>query len=147
MYAAAIAIVGSAAYAIISLHPHQQVYFNPLVDRETPERLRGQYDLEYWGVAHKKGLEYLLQRYPETPLRVARTSNISNNVLMLREAERQRIILVSPESADFHLANNLEIIYLGEPPGAVIHAIKVYHNTILVITKTEPPAAAPSRPP
>ena len=144
MYAAAMAMVGSAAYTIVSLHPYQHIYFNPLVDRETPERLKGQFEMSYWGVSHKEGLEYLLQRYPEGPLRVARTTQSFDNTLMLRDTERQRIILVSPESADFHILDDGGINHNGgEPPGIVIHAIKVYNNSILVIKAADPPAAAP----
>ena len=143
MYAAAMAIVGSAAYAIVSLHPYQHIYFNPLVDRETPERLKGQFEMSYWGVSHKEGLEYLLQRYPEGPLRVARTTNNLWNAMLLRDAERQRLILVDPEAADFHLADDGEINHNGAPPGVIIHAIKVYNNSILVIKAADPPAPAP----
>ena len=144
MYAAAIAMVGSAAYTIISLHPYQHIYFNPLVDRETPERLKGRFEMSYWGVSHREGLEYLLRRYPEGPLRVARTTQSFDNTLMLRDTERQRIILVSPESADFHILDDGGINHNGgAPPGAIIHAIKVYHNSILVIKAAAPPAPAP----
>ena len=141
MYAAAMAMIGSAAYAIVSLHPHQQVYFNPLVDRETPERLWGQYDMNYWHVSHRKGLEYLLQHYPEMPLRIAKSSHKSRQ--LLSREERQRMFFVSADRADFHLADNLEIYARGVPPGAVLHTIKVYNNTILTVTATGPAAAGP----
>ena len=143
MYAAAMAVIGSAAYAIVSLHPHQHIYFNPLVNRETPERLKGQFEMSYWGVSHREGLEYLLRRYPEGPLRVARTTNNLWNAMLLRDADRRRLILVDPESADFHIIDDGEINHNGEPPGVVINAIKVYNNSILVIKATDPPAAAP----
>ena len=143
VYAAAMAMIGSAAYAVVSLHPHQQVYFNPLVDRETPERLQGQYEMNYWGASHWAGLEYLLQRYPEMPLRISETWKSVNNVKLLRDAERRRIFFVSADRADFHLAEDVEINTGRKPPGAVIHTIKFYNSTILAITATEPAAAGP----
>ena len=143
MYAAAMAMIGSAAYAIVSLHPYQQVYFNPLVDRETPERLQGQYEMSYWGVSHWEGLDYLLQRYPEMPLRISDAWRSVNNAKLLRDAERRRIFFVSADRADFYLADDWEINIGGALPGAVIHAIKVYNSTILTVTAKQLAAAGP----
>ena len=143
VYAAAMAMIGSAAYAVVSLHPHQQIYFNPLVDRETPERLQSLFELEYWSVSHRKGLEHLLRLYPEMPLRISNTYQNYRNAWILRDAERQRMFFVGPDRADFHLTRRRNQYSRGAPPGAVIHAIKVYNNTILAITAREPAAAGP----
>ena len=53
------------------LHPYQQVYFNFAVDRKTPEQLRTHYDMDYWALAHREGLECLLEQYPGLPIYVA----------------------------------------------------------------------------
>ena len=96
--------LGGAAYAIVSLHPHQQIYFNLLVNRAAPGELGQQYDLDYWQVSQLQGLEYLLERYPDTTLYVldrhwpARTWR-----LMLPPTERERITLSDAWEADFHI--------------------------------------------
>ena len=144
MYAAAMAMIGSAVYVVVSLHPHQQIYFNLLVDRETPERLRGQFAMDYWGASFREGLEYLLQRYPEMPLRISSAGPSTRSAKMLRDTERQRIFFVGSDLADFRLASDTKINKAGKPSGTVIHAIKVYNNTILTVTATEAAAAGPA---
>ena len=74
MYGVAWVGMGVIVYEMIQLHPYQQVYFNRLVDRTTPEYLRSQYDMAYWGVQYKEGLEYLLARYPAGPIPVFGTN-------------------------------------------------------------------------
>ena len=141
MYATAIVMAGSAVYAVVSLHPYQHIYFNPLVDRETPERLKGQFEMSYWGTSYREGMEYLLRRYPEMPLRISFSGHSARNAKILRDTERQRIFLVSADQSDFHLADDAEINTKGEPTGATIHAIKVYNNTIFTVTATGSAAA------
>ena len=56
--------------AMAALHPHQQVYFNALTDTRTPGALGKRYDMDYWQIAQRQSLEYLLARYPGDTLRV-----------------------------------------------------------------------------
>jgi len=51
----AISIVHTAAW-MWSAHPFQNVYFNTFAGTS----LRSQYDLDYWGLANRKALEYIL---------------------------------------------------------------------------------------
>ena len=87
--------------AMAALHPHQQVYFNRLVDTETPGALGKRYDMDYWVMAHRQLLEYLLARYPDDTLRVLRVWR-SQPILPLKDRERI-ISLTSPHAADFYL--------------------------------------------
>ena len=87
--------------AIAALHPHQQVYFNPLVDTKTPGALAKRYDMDYWQVAQRQSLEYLLARYPDDALRVWMANT---NRQILTENDKDRIpILDSLYAADFYL--------------------------------------------
>ena len=64
--AGAVATLG----ALVALHPRQHLYFNFLVDRATPERLLVRYDLDYWKIAYRRALAFLLARYPDEPIRM-----------------------------------------------------------------------------
>ena len=68
--------VAMSAAAIIQLHPYQHVYFNFLVDRNTPEHLRTQYDMDYSGLSSREGLEYLVDRFPSSPIYVEGTQGL-----------------------------------------------------------------------
>ena len=92
----------TTATAMAALHPHQQVYFNTLVDTNTPGALVKRYDMDYWRMAHRQSLEYLLTRYPNDTPRVWPPQNI--NLLMLPQNDRESIIgFRNPHLADFYL--------------------------------------------
>ena len=87
--------------AMAALHPHQQVYFNPLTDTKTPGALAKRYEMDYWQVAQRKSLEYLLERYPDDALRVWMRNT---NRQILTQNDKDRIpILDSLYAADFYL--------------------------------------------
>ena len=87
--------------AMAALHPHQQVYFNALVDTKTPGALGERYDMDYYQIAPRQALEYLLARYPDATLRVG---TLNPNRQILPRNDRERIpILESVYAADFHL--------------------------------------------
>ena len=77
--------------AMASLHPHQQAYFNLLVDRETPGALARAYDIDYWKISQRQAMEYLRERWPDTPLRVW-GDNV--NQLILPESDRKFLHVV-----------------------------------------------------
>ena len=135
--------------AMAALHPHQQVYFNPLVDTKTPGALAERYDMDYWQVAHRQSLEYLLARYPDDSPRVWM---LNSNRLILSKNDRERISIMSPHVADFYLwlprwrypllpANPQEAgAYLHpliEPwnmrDKPLIHSVRAYDNPIALI--------------
>ena len=92
--------------AMAALHPHQQVYFNELTDTKTPGALAERYDMDYWNVAHRQSLEYLLERYPDDILRVWPTKVIY--LQALPQNDRERIIsMQNPHSADFYLIGDV----------------------------------------
>ena len=88
--------------AMAALHPHQQAYFNALVDTKTPGALEKRYDLDYWIMARLQSLEYLLARYPDDTLRVFPRIGMARR--WLPQEDRARIIdSNNPHAADFHL--------------------------------------------
>ena len=95
-----------AVASMFSIHPHQHIYFNFLVDRTTPDNLRTQYDIDYWGTTFREGYEHLLERYPYAHIHTL-TSVHGGGVMnweILAEKERERMIL-DGESSDFYITN------------------------------------------
>ena len=87
--------------AMAALHPNQQVYFNALTDTKTPGALGERYDMDYYRMAQRQSLEYLLARYPNDTLRALR---VAPSLWILPQKDRERIIsLRSPHSTDFYL--------------------------------------------
>ena len=76
------------------LHPLQQVYFNFLVDRTTPNYLQTQYEMDSWKVSLQGGLEYALGRHPGETLAVNQTPGYPAITLPLEK--RRRLIMASP---------------------------------------------------
>ena len=69
-YGLAGAGLGLTILAMTQIHPLQDLYFNFLVDRTTPEYLRTQYQLRSPNVAADPALEYLRQRHPDETVAV-----------------------------------------------------------------------------
>ena len=90
--------------AMAALHPNQNVYFNALVDTKTPGALGNRYDMDYWRLAYRQSLEYLLAQYPDDELRVWPKWQ-GTQIIMLPQEDRDRIISSNRHAADFYLAD------------------------------------------
>ena len=90
--------------------------------------------MDYWVLAQRQSLEYLLARYPDDTLRVFPTSH---SALILPRNDRERITFAPPHEADFHLKQRVNRRNAGEPPA--FHAIRAYDSGIAFIID---PAAA-----
>ena len=111
--------------AMAALHPHQQVYFNALVDTKTPGALAKRYDTDYWQLSRRQLLEYLLARYPDGALRVWPGKV---NSLVLPKSDRERLLISrNLHSADYHMPFLRFRDLLGEP---MIHSIEAYDSGI-----------------
>ena len=142
----AAAAVAGMAVDVVRLHPHQDAYFNFLVDRSTPERLRTQYGMLHSGAERLEGLEYLLARYPEATMVVDGVGLASGAILPA--AARNRIVFDSNE-ADFFIryASSSRDLF---PPLGVLYAHRIYGNTVLTVkavdlSRADEAAAAPAR--
>ena len=134
-----LAILGLAAalLPIVRLHPQQQAYFNLLVDRETPEYLRTQYVVDYWGNPYRELLEHLLERWPEREIRVLDRHQHRINRAILPEAERRRVVLVR-DDPDFRLTTFPEANFddwagAGTASPRLVWARKAYGYTVAAV--------------
>ena len=134
----AAAVPVGMAVDVARLHPHQAAYFNFLVDRWTPERLRARYDMLTWGAEHREGLEYLLARHPDETLYVdARdVSWLRENRDILPAGARDRIVPASDagRAADFFIATAYQPRDPFPPPSlGVLYTLRIYGSTVLTV--------------
>ncbi len=112
--------------AMAALHPHQYVYFNALVDTKTPGALAKQYDMDYWMIAERQSLEYLLARYPDDTLRVW---NKKASARLLPQNDRERILVPrNPHEADYTIYPIIGWLNLPEDPA--FHSVRAYGSVI-----------------
>ena len=91
--------------AMAALHPYEYVYFNALTDTKTPGALAKRYDMDYWNVAQRQLLEYLLARYPDNVLHT--WPETMWRALILPQDDRDRFIdWDNPHTADFYLLSD-----------------------------------------
>ena len=114
--------------AMIALHPYEYVYFNALTDTKTPDALSKRYDMDYWLLAHRQSLEYLLARYPDEVLRVYPGSRSRR---ILPQSARKRIALTPPHEADFYI--NRSINRGNQPDEPAFHSIRAYGSAVAFI--------------
>ena len=114
---------------MMQIHPLQTDYFNFLVNRTEPERLRTQYAMDYWKLAVGDGLQYLLTRHPGEPLTV-RTGRRHRNILPA--AERQQLTADSVDRrADYALAGQ-PAAYQPDLAFNSRYRRRLYNNTLSV---------------
>ncbi len=118
---------------MVRLHPHQQVYFNWLVDRTTPEYLRTQYEMDPRMDACREGLEFLRRRYPDTTVSVRDDWPARKAWFTLPRVDRFRLALV-PNGSDFRIFCG-KMLYQKEKDAFknMVHIYKLYNNTLVTV--------------
>lgn len=115
-------------------HPYQQTYFNRLISHKQ-DHIRQHFDMDYWGVTCKQGLEYILQHDTSSTIKVNATVDpLWFNREFLPEQDRNRIQLVGcDQGAEYYITffrvhpkdfNFPETIYTITSQGSPI--LKVY---------------------
>ena len=122
------------ALAMASLHPHQQVYFNVLVDRHTPGNLGQRYDMDYWYTSFREAMEHLRERHPEARLHVW---GGPKSRLILPESDRKHLLMqvlrAPDEYNDFYIATDRVLGSTAVPTEPVVHARRAYGSNIYSI--------------
>ena len=141
---AALGVVPPVTWAA-RLHPHEHVYFNLLVDRKTPERLRTLFDMDYWAVPFKEALEVLLAAVPgQVPV----TGPIAQSIDVLPPEQRRRVV----RSSDFAAYFATDYRYwwghgVVEGPTYVrpLHVRRVFGSTLYALARLEAATTPGSR--
>ena len=130
----------AAALEMAQIHPNQHLYFNFLVDRKTPERLRSRYSVSQF-MTMRQSYEYLLRQTPAGAVNIEKKYLVFNNNLgnkmILPAADRRRLTHDLRRNLDFYLEDNV----FNTPEGVsmaffppVIHRFQVYNNTIMTVS-------------
>ena len=129
-YGAVGAGLAAVAASITTVHPNQNLYFNFMVDRTTPEHLRTHYQMDYWFTSFRYGLEHLLEQYPFSSVYVEAKlgTPLEMNRRILPAADRHRLF-PRDDDGDFWLNADQNI----ESDRTDIYSLKVYGNTIFTI--------------
>ena len=122
--------LGLILLQMAQLHPQQQIYFNFLVDRATPNYLQSQYEMDSWRLLAREGLEDLLERHPGETLTVGMARAA---VKILPAADRQRLIVASAaREADYAItgpgqSHSPDLAFNAEDPR------RFYNNAVLSV--------------
>ena len=136
VHVAAGAGLAATLVSMAFLHPNEQVYFNALVDRVAPERLRSQYTIDYWSHPARQAWELLLA---ERPFSIAEANTagyhsrhtLEENALILPRASRERTSL-RPTSDALVMRDGSEANL-----DRAVHSLKVYGNTMLTLERKD----------
>ena len=128
--------VGVAATLISAalIHPNQQAYFNFFVDRVAPERLRMQYEMDYWGLAMRHSIEWLLQSDSVPSDGVQFNQPLRLALRILPEDEREKLSDDAGLDA-FVLKRRFELGVPEQTDELVLRRVQVYNNTIVSIER------------
>ena len=121
--------LGLALLQIVQLYPFPYNYFNFLVDRTTPERLRQQYQMDYLESTHQAGLAYILERHPGETLTVR---GPRRHFDYRPAADRQRLPATAGRNADYELLPQPDF---SQPAAAfnLAYRYRLYNNTLMAV--------------
>ena len=91
---------------IIKNHPVEMVYFNELPYARS-EKLRPVYEMEYWGISYRQGLDYILEQNPvgQITLKIANSPGRLNSKLFSQDDRERLIFVANIEDADYYMTN------------------------------------------
>ena len=88
------------ALFMVRNHPRENIYFNRLAGRDMAA-IAKRFELDYWGISYKQGLEYILRSDPSRAITVAVDNRPGEfNARILPRDERRRLVYVRPVVMD-----------------------------------------------
>jgi hypothetical protein len=130
-YSSVISILFSFIF-IISNHPFQNVYFNFLAGKN----IRQNFELDYWGLSYKQGLEYILANDKSDHINISADLGMcALNFYIIPIEDRKRLVWTHDvEGANYYLAN-----FRYHPAdydfGPTVFQIKVRNEKIMEVQK------------
>ena len=128
-------------YTMIRTFPLNQVYFNPLVSHRS-EYLRSNYEMDYWGVGFKQGLDNILSKDKSESIVISTDVSgmvpLANNIMLLTPEDRKRVQLVEANKPfDYFLTD-----FRCHPedygyPGRD-YSIRAFNSTVIGIYRLKP---------
>jgi hypothetical protein len=124
--------MAGAAVFLARNHPNANVYFNSLAGG--PGGADGRFELDYWGLAYRQGLEYIVGHDAGESIPVhAATAAGRYNAEMLAPPDRGRIVFEEDPARARYYITTFRWDRKRPPPGREIHAITVEGARILAV--------------
>lgn len=119
---------------MIKAHPYQYVYFNYLLSHKE-DYLMKEYELDYWGVSNKDGLEWVLAHSDKDTIYINGPWILGFNRCLLTPEKRKRFVHTDDESLwDYHIENfRMQPYKYSREQSA--YNIDVLNSPILRVTK------------
>jgi hypothetical protein len=91
------------SYEMLNYHPHQNIYFNYLVGKNSHEK----FENDYWGLSNKQAFEFLLLNESNKTIFIGSAGPISleNSMMILNAEDRERIVVKPNSEADYIIDN------------------------------------------
>ncbi|WP_276132136.1 ArnT family glycosyltransferase [Polluticoccus soli] len=129
--------LGLLAFFMIKNHPFQQLYFNELMSR-SPEYIRHNYEMDYWGASTKQAFEYILEHDSASSIRIGGPDGhyaIPNNFYFLTEHQRSRIVLVGEKDKWDYFVTFFRYHPEDYEGQRTVYDFKVNNSTVLRVSK------------
>jgi hypothetical protein len=126
----------SVTWFMIKSHPYQNVYFNFFVGNM--ENARRNFDLDYWGLSFREGLEYIARTDSAATIPIAFLSGSPDTIFILPPDQERRFSVPMREgiSPPKYILNNYRFQrYDDLPHDSAIHTVQVYGASILSVFK------------
>jgi len=114
-------------------HPFQNVYFNSLAGKN----IRQNFELDYWGLSYKQGLEYILANDTSAIIYIADNMGVDARILPVADRRRLRFTNVysnDPKSVKYFLTG-----FITHPNdyniGTSVYQVKVGNEKIMEVLK------------
>ncbi|MBI5621180.1 hypothetical protein HY949_05330 [Candidatus Gottesmanbacteria bacterium] len=128
--------MSSVVSFMVLYHPYQNLYFNLLAGGM--KNAKKNFDLDYWGLTFRKGLEYIAATDKDKKIPVFFSFGFENNIDVLPDADRGRFVPQDkPEGAKYILTNfrwhpqeygeELNRVYAVAVDGAIVMSVYKFY--------------------
>lgn len=126
--------LGSTATFMIRHHPFENVFFNSLAGGV--KGAGGKFEMDYWGLSYRKGLEYILaaDRSPEIPV-FAATAPGRYNADILKPEDRRRLVFVTEVAKARYCVTNFRWESRKFRPESEIFSVKIDGVELMAVYK------------
>ena len=126
VYGSAAAGLSATVYAIVSLHPHQQIYFNWPANLLASGEIGEMYSMDDWGVSQRQGLKYLMERHPDTTVYLLHRDGILRTVTIMSGPALERIATTDGWRADYQIGTQRNMQARTMASGPAVYARRAY---------------------
>jgi hypothetical protein len=126
-------VLAEPALFLVRHHPHGNVFFNRLAG-DGMRQVRERFEMDYWGLSYRRGLEYILRHDGRGTIRVLLQPGLGEaSAAILPAAERLRLSFVEKRrEAEYFLGNYRW--HVGEYPFShEVYAVRVGDASIMTV--------------